>query len=84
MMTLQPLQCCKRVSPTKKTNPTATTASTNGADGQKIVVNQSLLDPYGCKGIYTGVVITATGAPHGFGRMIYEEENIYEEEWYVP
>jgi hypothetical protein len=72
-------------SPIKKMTPTPNSTSPCRAHGQKIVVNQSLLDAYGCWGIYTGVVLRATGHPHGFGRMIYEEEGlIYEGEWCVP
>ena len=58
-------------------------SSTYGEDRQK-VVNKSLLDPYGDKGTYTGVVLRSTGMPHGLGRMIYEEDGrIYEGDWYV-
>jgi hypothetical protein len=55
-----------------------------GEDRQK-VVKQALLDPYGDKGIYTGVVLRSTGGmPHGLGRMVYEEDGrIYEGDWYV-
>lgn len=56
-------------------------SSTYGEDRQK-VVNKSLLDPYGDKGTYTGVVLRSTGMPHGLGRMIYEEDGrIYEGDW---
>ncbi|CAB9528198.1 whole genome shotgun sequence [Seminavis robusta] len=56
-------------------------SSTYGEDRQK-VINQSLLDPYGDKGIYTGLILKSTGMPHGSGRMIYEEDQrIYEGEW---
>jgi hypothetical protein len=58
-------------------------SSTYGDDRQK-VVNQNLLDPYGDKGMYTGVVLRSTGMPHGLGRMIYEEDGrIYEGDWCV-
>ena len=58
-------------------------SSTYGEDRQK-VVKQPLLDPYGDKGIYTGVVLRSTGMPHGLGRMVYEEDGrIYEGDWYV-
>jgi hypothetical protein len=56
-------------------------SSTYGEDRIK-VANRSLLDPYGDKGIYTGVVLRTTGMPHGLGRMIYEEDGrIYEGDW---
>lgn len=58
-------------------------SSTYGEDRQK-VVNKSILDPYGDKGTFTGVVLRSTGMPHGLGRMIYEEDGrIYEGDWYV-
>ncbi len=58
-------------------------SSTYGEDRLK-VVNQSLLDPYGDKGTYTGVVLRSTGMPHDLGRMIYEEDGrIYEGDWSV-
>jgi hypothetical protein len=58
-------------------------SSTYGEDRVK-VVNQSLLDPYGDKGTYTGVVLRSTGMPHDLGRMIYEEDGrIYEGDWSV-
>ncbi|KAG7370893.1 2-isopropylmalate synthase [Nitzschia inconspicua] len=56
-------------------------SSTYGEDRIK-VVNQQLLDPYGDKGVYTGVVLRTTGMPHGLGRMIYEEDGrIFEGDW---
>lgn len=58
-------------------------SSTYGEDRQK-VVNKTLLDPYGDKGCYTGVVLRTTGMPHGLGRMVYEEDGrVYEGDWYV-
>jgi hypothetical protein len=57
-------------------------SSTYGEDRQK-VVNKALLDPYGDKGVYTGVILRSTGMPHGLGRMIYDEDGrIYEGDWY--
>jgi len=56
-------------------------SSTYGEDRQK-VVNHNLLDPYGDKGCYTGLILKSTGMPHGSGRMVYEEDKrIYEGEW---
>jgi len=56
-------------------------SSTYGEDRIK-VVNRELLDPYGDKGTYTGVILQTTGMPHGLGRMIYEEDGrIYEGDW---
>ena len=56
-------------------------SSTYGEDRIK-VVEKDLLDPYGDKGTYTGVVLRTTGMPHGLGRMIYEEDGrIYEGDW---
>jgi hypothetical protein len=56
-------------------------SSTYGEDKIK-VVNKELLDPYGDKGTYTGVMLRSTGMPHGLGRMIYEEDGrVYEGDW---
>ena len=56
-------------------------SSTYGEDRQK-VVEQTLLDPYGDKGRYTGVVLRSTGMPHGLGRMLYEDDGrTYEGDW---
>lgn len=56
-------------------------SSTYGEDRQK-VVHKTLLDPYGDKGVYTGVVLRTTGMPHGLGRMVYEEDGrIFEGDW---
>ena len=56
-------------------------SSTYGEDRQS-VKNKTLLDPYGDKGVFTGVVLRTTGMPHGLGRMIYEEDGrIYEGDW---
>ena len=56
-------------------------SSTYGEDRQK-VVNKTLLDPYGDKGGYTGVVLRTTGMPHGLGKMVYEEDGrIFEGDW---
>ena len=56
-------------------------SSTYGEDRQQ-VTDQVILDPYGDKGHYTGIILKSTGMPHGSGRMIYEEDQrIYEGEW---
>jgi len=56
-------------------------SSTYGEDRQK-VVSQTLLDPYGDKGRYSGVVLRSTGMPHGLGRMVYEDDGrTYEGDW---
>jgi hypothetical protein len=58
-------------------------SSTYGEDRQK-VANKTLLDPYGDRGVYTGVVLRTTGMPHGLGRMVYEEDGrVFEGDWYV-
>jgi hypothetical protein len=56
-------------------------SSTVGEERQK-VKHQSLLDPYGDRGVYTGTVLRSTGMPHGMGRMIYEDDGrTYEGDW---
>jgi hypothetical protein len=56
-------------------------SSTYGEDRQK-VVEQVIMDPYGDKGHYTGVILRSTGMPHGSGRMIYQEDKrTYDGEW---
>ena len=56
-------------------------SSTYGEDRQQ-VTNQVILDPYGDKGTYTGVILRSTGMPHGSGRMIYQEDKrTYDGEW---
>jgi len=55
--------------------------STYGEDRQK-VVNQTVLDPYGDSGVYTGVILLSTGMPHGLGRMVYQDDGrTYEGDW---
>jgi hypothetical protein len=56
-------------------------SSTYGEDRHK-VVNRSLLDPYGDRGMYSGVVLRSTGMPHGLGRMVYEDDGrTFEGDW---
>jgi len=59
-----------------------TVASSTYGDDRVKVANKKLLDPYGDKGTYTGVVLRNTGMPHGLGRMVYEEDRrIFEGDW---
>lgn len=56
-------------------------SSTYGEDRQK-VTDQVILDPYGDKGHYTGIILKSTGMPHGSGRMMYQEDQrTYNGEW---
>jgi hypothetical protein len=56
-------------------------SSTYGDDRQK-VMHQTLLDPYGDKGKYSGIVLRSTGMPHGPGRMVYEDDGrTYDGDW---
>lgn len=56
-------------------------SSTYGEDRHK-VINRSLLDPYGDRGTYSGVVLRSTGMPHGVGRMVYEDDGrTFEGDW---
>jgi len=59
-----------------------TVASSTYGDDRVKVVNKKLLDPYGDKGTYTGIVLRNTGMPHGLGRMVYEEDQrVFEGDW---
>ena len=59
-----------------------TVASSTYGDDRVKVTNKKLLDPYGDKGIHTGVVLRNTGMPHGLGRMVYEEDRrVFEGDW---
>jgi hypothetical protein len=59
----------------------AVASSTYGEDRQK-VTRQDILDPYGDKGRYTGILLRSTGMPHGPGFMEYEEDGrTYEGDW---
>jgi hypothetical protein len=56
-------------------------SSTFGEDRQT-VTSQIIVDPYGDKGIYSGVILRSTGMPHGSGKMRYQEDNrTYDGEW---
>lgn len=54
------------------TGPTVAT-STYGED-VCVVHDRVLLDPYGDRGTYSGVVLRSTNLPHGSGRMVYEDD----------
>jgi len=59
-----------------------TVASSTYGDDRIKVVGKTLLDPYGDKGSFTGVVLRNTGMPHGQGEMVYEEDRrVFEGEW---
>jgi len=56
-------------------------SSTYGDDRQKVFA-QTLLDPYGDRGRFTGLVLRSTGMPHGVGRMVYEDDGrTFEGDW---
>jgi hypothetical protein len=47
-------------------------------------INRQVTDPYNDIGLYTGSLSCRTDTPHGFGRMVYkddEHERVYEGEW---
>ena len=59
-----------------------TVASSTYGDDRMKVVGKTLLDPYGDKGTFTGVVLRNTGMPHGQGKMVYEEDlRVFDGEW---
>ena len=59
-----------------------TVASSTIGEDRVNVVNKIILDPYGDKGAYTGIVLRSTGMPHGSGEMIYQEDKrTYSGEW---
>jgi hypothetical protein len=59
-----------------------TVASPTFGDDRQNVVNKSILDPYGDRGFYTGVILRSTGMPHGSGKMLYQEDQrTYDGEW---
>ena len=46
------------------------------------VTQLAIADPYGERGVYTGVLCNSTGMPHGKGQLKYEKENRwYEGDW---
>ena len=56
-------------------------SSTFGEDRIK-VHKQTITDPYGDQGEYTGIILRSTGMPHGSGEMVYHEDNrTYSGEW---
>ena len=61
---------------------TSTSTKSYDSSSRQKVVDKVLLDPYGDKGTFTGIILRSTGMPHGTGRMKYEnEDRIYEGEW---
>jgi hypothetical protein len=59
-----------------------TVVSSTYSEDRQEVTRQDILDPYGDKGRYTGMVLQSTGMPHGPGLMEYEEHGrTYEGEW---
>mmetsp|Transcript_31613 Transcript_31613/g.46650 ORF Transcript_31613/g.46650 Transcript_31613/m.46650 type:complete len:757 (+) Transcript_31613:66-2336(+) len=59
------------------------TFATSTCDEERLdVINKKLADPYGDRGIYTGVLLRSTGMPHGLGRMVYDDDGrTYDGEW---
>ena len=56
--------------------------STTYGEDQVKVVDKVLSDPYGDRGVYTGVVLLTTGMPHGTGRIQYADVGrSYDGEW---
>jgi len=45
------------------------------------VEKESILDPYGDKGIYTGELLVNLKKPHGLGTMIYDDGRIFTGSW---
>jgi len=59
-----------------------TCATSTCCEDRLKVVDKKLTDPYGDKGVYTGVVLRSTMMPHGSGRMVYDDDGrSYEGEW---
>lgn len=59
-----------------------TVASSTYGDDRAKVVNKTILDPYGDKGTFTGIILRNTGMPHGQGKMLYEEDQrVFEGDW---
>jgi hypothetical protein len=56
--------------------------STSYGEDQEKVVNKVLSDPYGDRGVYTGMLLLTTGMPHGSGRIQYADVGrSYDGEW---
>ena len=56
-------------------------SSTFGEDRHK-VTEAIILDPYGDRGTYSGIILRSTGMPHGAGHMVYAEDHrSYNGEW---
>jgi hypothetical protein len=59
-----------------------TVASSTYGENRHLVTNQILLDPYGDKGSYSGVLLLSTNMPHGNGKMLYEDDGrTYDGDW---
>jgi len=59
-----------------------TVASTTYGEDRVQVVENSLLDPYGDEGTYTGTILKTTGMPHGKGKMVYAiDKRVYDGDW---
>lgn len=59
-----------------------TCATSTCCEDRLKVVDKKLSDPYGDKGVYTGVLLRSTMMPHGHGRMVYDDDGrTYEGEW---
>lgn len=55
-------------------------SSTEGEERSRLY-KTSLIDPYGDRGTYTGVILRSTQMPHGRGRMIYDDDRTYDGDW---
>lgn len=59
-----------------------TVASSTYGEDRHVVSNQLMLDPYGDRGTYSGVVLMSTNLPHGQGKMVYEDDGrTYDGDW---
>jgi MORN repeat len=57
-------------------------ASSTFGEDRHHVTNQEILDPYGDRGTYSGIILRSTGMPHGSGMMVYQEDHrTYDGEW---
>ena len=59
-----------------------TVASSTYGEDKHEVDHKPITDPYGDNGVYTGTILTSTGLPHGYGEMIYQDDQeVYHGEW---
>ena len=57
-------------------------ASSTFGEDRHHVTDQEILDPYGDRGTYSGIILRSTGMPHGSGVMMYQEDHrTYDGEW---